>query len=143
MDGITDESVKNEVDLPAPLAPGMAGLLRSKMTPLTFRGTVIQGRRFTAKEALERDLVDKICPEKEVLTKAKEVTLKWAPKAKAGIVYKQLKEEVQRIKRTDHDRYRMGLTVAGITILDVHRCCSSLEHSLPTLGSQNVKHLYE
>ncbi|KAI7879938.1 ClpP/crotonase [Lichtheimia hyalospora FSU 10163] len=84
----------NEVDLPSPLAPGMAGLLRYKMSPKTFRDMVLQGHRFTAKEALENDLVDEIAPEKEVLDKAKALALKWAPKAKAGIVYRQLKEEM-------------------------------------------------
>lgn len=80
--------------MPSPLAPGMAGLLRYKMTPKTFRDMVLQGHRFTAKEALENDLVDEIAPEKEVLDKAKALALKWAPKAKSGIVYRQLKEEV-------------------------------------------------
>ncbi|KAI8140774.1 ClpP/crotonase-like domain-containing protein [Fennellomyces sp. T-0311] len=84
----------NEVDLPSPLAPGMAGLLRYKMTPQTYRNCVLQGHRFTATEALENQLVDIIAPEKEVLDKAKELALKWAPKAKSGIVYKQLKEEM-------------------------------------------------
>ncbi|KAI8975191.1 ClpP/crotonase-like domain-containing protein [Mycotypha africana] len=84
----------NEVDLPSPLAPGMAGLLRSKMSPKTFRNMVLQGHRFTAQEALEQDLVDVIAPQHEVLPKSKELALKWAPKAKSGIVYKQLKDEV-------------------------------------------------
>ncbi|KAI8148235.1 ClpP/crotonase-like domain-containing protein [Fennellomyces sp. T-0311] len=84
----------NEVDLPSALAPGMAGLLRVKMTPQTFRDVVVQGRRFGGQEALDNQLVDIICPEKEVLDKAKELALKWAPKAKSGIVYKQLKEEM-------------------------------------------------
>ncbi|CDS09686.1 hypothetical protein LRAMOSA02363 [Lichtheimia ramosa] len=84
----------NEVDLPSPLAPGMAGLLRYKMSPKTFRNMVLQGHRFTAQEALENDLVDEIAPEKEVLEKAKALALKWAPKAKSGIVYRQLKEEM-------------------------------------------------
>ena len=82
------------MDLPSPLAPGMAGLLRYKMTPKTYRDCVLQGHRFTAPEALENQLVDIICPENEVMGKAKELALKWAPKAKSGIVYKQLKEEV-------------------------------------------------
>lgn len=72
----------------------MAGLLRYKMSPKTFRNMVLQGHRFTAQEALENDLVDEIAPEKEVLEKAKALALKWAPKAKSGIVYRQLKEEV-------------------------------------------------
>ncbi|KAI9356128.1 ClpP/crotonase-like domain-containing protein [Pilaira anomala] len=84
----------NEVDLPSALHPGMAGILRYKMTPKTFRDMILQGHRFTAQEALDKDLVDVICPGDEVLPKAKELALKWAPKAKAGIVYKQLKDEM-------------------------------------------------
>lgn len=72
----------------------MAALLRGKLDPHTFRNMVIQGHRFNAQEALDAHIVDVICPEKEVLDKAKELALKWAPKAKAGIVYRQLKEEV-------------------------------------------------
>ncbi|KAI8366502.1 ClpP/crotonase-like domain-containing protein [Choanephora cucurbitarum] len=86
----------NEVDLPSPLSPGMAGLLRYKMSPKTYRDMVLQGHRFTAKEALEQELVDIICPQDQVLPKAKELALTWAPKAKSGIVYKQLKDEMYR-----------------------------------------------
>ncbi|KAG2214856.1 hypothetical protein INT46_000154 [Mucor plumbeus] len=84
----------NEVDLPSPLAPGMAGLLRYKMSPKTYRDMVLQGHRFTAQEALDQELVDIICPGDQVFGKAKELALKWAPKAKSGIVYKQLKDEM-------------------------------------------------
>lgn len=91
----------NEVDLPSPLAPGMAGLLRYKMSPKTYRDMVLQGHRFTAQQALDAELVDIICPGNEVLPKAKELALKWAPKAKSGIVYKQLKDEVKRKKKLD------------------------------------------
>ncbi|KAI8636945.1 ClpP/crotonase-like domain-containing protein [Parasitella parasitica] len=86
----------NEVDLPSPLTPGMAGLLRYKMNPKTYRDMVLQGHRFTAQEALDQELVDIICPENQVFDKAKELALKWAPKAKSGIVYKQLKDEMYR-----------------------------------------------
>lgn len=88
----------NEVDLPSPLAPGMAALLRCKMTPKTYRDCVLQGHRFTAQQALDQELVDIICPQNEVMPKAKELALKWAPKAKSGIVYKQLKDEVNTCK---------------------------------------------
>lgn len=87
----------NEVDLPSPLAPGMSALLKHKTTPKTFRDMVLQGHRFTAQEALDQELVDIICPDDQVLPKAKELALKWAPKAKSGIVYKQLKDEVCKL----------------------------------------------
>ncbi|KAI8063688.1 ClpP/crotonase-like domain-containing protein [Gilbertella persicaria] len=91
----------NEVDLPSPLAPGMAGLLRGKMGPKTFRDMVLQGHRFTAKEALENELVDMIVPQDQVLDKAKALALTWAPKARSGIVYKQLKDEVNLLLKMD------------------------------------------
>ncbi|KAI9493699.1 ClpP/crotonase-like domain-containing protein [Zychaea mexicana] len=84
----------NEIDLPAPLPPGFNALLRYKTTPKTLRALVLQGHRFNAQEALEHDLVDIICPENELLDTAKKLALKWAPKAKAGFIYRQLKEEL-------------------------------------------------
>lgn len=86
----------NEVDLPSPMSQGMATLLRDKMGPKTYRDMILQAHRFTAQEALDAQLVDIICPGDEVLAKSKELALKWAPKAKAGIVYAQLKDEVRR-----------------------------------------------
>ncbi|ORY94709.1 ClpP/crotonase-like domain-containing protein [Syncephalastrum racemosum] len=91
----------NEVDLPSPLAPGMAAILRYQLTPVTFRNMVLQGHRFTAQEALDQGIVDEIAPEKEVFDRAKALALKWAPKAKSGICYRQLKEEMY----TDIVRY--------------------------------------
>ncbi|KAG2232447.1 hypothetical protein INT48_001923 [Thamnidium elegans] len=84
----------NEVDLPSPLHPGMAGILRHKTTPKTYRDMVLQGHRFTAQQALDQEIVDIICPGDQVLDQAKQLALKWAPKAKSGIVYKQLKDEM-------------------------------------------------
>ncbi|KAI9249163.1 ClpP/crotonase-like domain-containing protein [Phascolomyces articulosus] len=84
----------NEIDIKAPLHPGMNALLRYKTTPKTLRALVLQGYRFNSDEALAADLVDEICPEKELMATAKKLALKWAPKAKAGIVYRQLKEEL-------------------------------------------------
>ena len=89
--------LQNEVDIGASLTPGMTSLLRYKTTPKTLRKLILQGHRFGAEEALEHNLVDAICPEKELLVKAKELALQWAPKAKAGIVYRQLKEEVRSL----------------------------------------------
>ncbi|KAI9323612.1 ClpP/crotonase-like domain-containing protein [Dichotomocladium elegans] len=93
----------NEVDLPSPLSPGMTALIRCKTTPNTFRNMILQGHRFSAEQALAEHLVDEIAPQNEVLDKAKALALKWAPKAKSGIVYRQLKEEVLKI--TARKRY--------------------------------------
>ncbi|CAG8467820.1 3454_t:CDS:2 [Acaulospora colombiana] len=85
----------NEVDLPSPLHPGMAAIVRIKMLPKTYRDCVLQGHRFNAQEALDQQLVDEIVEgEKEVLVKAKELGLKWSGKAKAGAIYGMLKREM-------------------------------------------------
>lgn len=86
----------NEVDLPSPISQGMAALLREKMGSKTYRDMMLQGHRFTAQQALDAEIVDIICPGNEVLDKSKELALKWAPKAKSGIVYAQLKDEVSQ-----------------------------------------------
>ncbi|CAG8594011.1 3498_t:CDS:2 [Diversispora eburnea] len=85
----------NEVDIPSPLHPGMAAIVRIKMLPKTYRNCVLQGHKFTAKEALENQLVDIIVEgEKGVLSEAKELGKKWADKAKAGAIYGSLKREM-------------------------------------------------
>ncbi|RHZ71426.1 hypothetical protein Glove_258g38 [Diversispora epigaea] len=85
----------NEVDIPSPLHPGMAAIVRIKMLPKTYRNCVLQGHKFTAQEALENQLVDIIVEgEKEVLSEAKKLGNKWAGKAKAGAIYGLLKKEM-------------------------------------------------
>ncbi|CAG8549367.1 1205_t:CDS:2 [Funneliformis caledonium] len=84
----------NEVDIPSPLHPGMAAIVRIKMTPKTYRDCILQAHKFTSTEALEQGLVELIVPENEVLAKAKELGLKWSGKAKAGAIYGSLKEEM-------------------------------------------------
>lgn len=85
---------QNEVDLPAPLAPGMAAIIREKLAPHVYRDMILKGHRFSAQEALAEHFVDEIAEKDQVLPAAKILALKWAPKAKAGIVYKQLKDEM-------------------------------------------------
>ncbi|RIA89025.1 ClpP/crotonase-like domain-containing protein [Glomus cerebriforme] len=84
----------NEVDLPSPLHPGMAAIVRIKMTPKTYRDCILQAHKFTAKEALEQELVETIVSGGEILEKAKELGLKWSGKAKAGVIYGSLKKEM-------------------------------------------------
>ncbi|RGB32645.1 ClpP/crotonase-like domain-containing protein [Rhizophagus diaphanus] len=84
----------NEVDIPSPLHPGMAAIVRIKMTPKTYRDCILQAHRFAAKEALEKELVDVLASESELLGKAKELGLKWSGKAKAGAIYGSLKQEM-------------------------------------------------
>ncbi|GBB88577.1 hypothetical protein RclHR1_15100004 [Rhizophagus clarus] len=84
----------NEVDIPSPLHPGMAAIVRIKMTPKVYRDCILQAHRFSAKEALEKELVEGIASESELLEKAKELGLKCAGKAKAGAIYGLLKQEM-------------------------------------------------
>ncbi|CAG8492886.1 13658_t:CDS:2 [Acaulospora morrowiae] len=85
----------NEVDIPSPLHPGMAAIVRVKTVPKTYRNCVLQGYRFNGQEALDQQLVDVIAKgEEEVLIKAKELGKKWSGKAKAGVIYGLLKREM-------------------------------------------------
>ncbi|CAG8623604.1 12692_t:CDS:2 [Ambispora gerdemannii] len=85
----------NEIDIPSPVHPGMAAIVRVKMSNAkTFRDCLLQGYRFNAQEALNRELVDIIAPADQVLPKAKELAKKWSVKARAGPIYKSLKEEM-------------------------------------------------
>lgn len=72
----------------------MAAIVRIKMTPKIYRDCILQAHRFAAKEALEKELVDVIASESELLEKAKELGLKWSGKAKAGVIYGSLKQEM-------------------------------------------------
>ncbi|KAI9262715.1 ClpP/crotonase-like domain-containing protein [Sporodiniella umbellata] len=84
----------NEVDLPSSLSSGMSSIIRQKTTPTIYRDMILQARRFGAKDALQCGLVDAVSSEKELFSHGKELALKWAHKAKAGIAYKQLKESM-------------------------------------------------
>ncbi len=72
----------------------MAAVVRIKLTPKTYRDCILQGHKFTSKEALEQGLVDITAPANEVLERAKELGLKWSDKAKAGVIYGLLKQEM-------------------------------------------------
>ncbi|CAG8819109.1 22866_t:CDS:2, partial [Cetraspora pellucida] len=83
----------NEVEIPSPLHPGMAAIIRTKMTPKIYRDCILQAHRFSGQDALNQGLVDIIAPEKDVLPKAKELALKWSKYASAGDIYGDLKKE--------------------------------------------------
>ncbi|RKP11742.1 ClpP/crotonase-like domain-containing protein [Piptocephalis cylindrospora] len=87
----------NEVDLPGPLSPGMAAVLRAKFpNPAALRDSLLHARRFNATESLELGLVDAIAPESDILGRALDLASSYAPKARAGRVYGMLKEEMWR-----------------------------------------------
>ncbi|CAG8526400.1 3283_t:CDS:2 [Gigaspora rosea] len=84
----------NEIEIPYSPHPGMAAIIRIKMTPKTYRDCMIQAHKFTGPDALDQGLVDIIASENDVLPKAKELALKWSKRASAGAIYGNLKEEI-------------------------------------------------
>lgn len=70
----------SEVDVGVPIAPGLMGLLRDKLTPNTARDAILTGRRYTAGEAIAAGIVDIKAPEKELLNKAIELANQLATK---------------------------------------------------------------
>ena len=56
-----------EVDINIPFSDGMSALVRAKLSPKTSSDAMLTGRRWTAAEALEGDIVDATAPEAEVL----------------------------------------------------------------------------
>ncbi|KAF4236385.1 hypothetical protein CNMCM6457_002367 [Aspergillus fumigatiaffinis] len=72
---------------------GMGILPRLKLHPQIARKVLLEGHRFTAKEAMTDGLVDAIAPPDRMLDVALELANKWAPKGKAGI-YGLLRSEL-------------------------------------------------
>lgn len=87
----------NEIDLPGRLNPGLAAIIRTKIPPgPTLRSVFFEAHRFTAKEALEKGLIDATADSyEELIKKGLEFGEKWGTKtAKAGYVIYDLKKEV-------------------------------------------------
>ncbi|KAL2815245.1 ClpP/crotonase-like domain-containing protein [Aspergillus cavernicola] len=72
---------------------GVGILPRLKLHPQIARKVLLEGHRFTAKEALTDGVVDAIAPPDRMLDVALELAHKWAPKGKAG-VYGLLRAEL-------------------------------------------------
>ncbi|CAG8478648.1 1643_t:CDS:2 [Dentiscutata heterogama] len=87
----------NEVEYSLPLHPGMAAIVRIKMSPKTYRDCILHAHRFNGPDSLDQGLVDIIASENDVLPKAKELALKWSKFASARPFYGKLKEEIVRI----------------------------------------------
>ncbi|KAE8382412.1 ClpP/crotonase [Aspergillus bertholletiae] len=64
---------------------GVGVLPRLKLHPQIARKVLLEGHRFTGKEALRDGLVDFIAQPDDMLAVASELAAKWAPKAKAGV----------------------------------------------------------
>ncbi|RKP23473.1 enoyl-CoA hydratase/isomerase [Syncephalis pseudoplumigaleata] len=85
----------NEIDMPAPLTPGMLAVVRAKFPdPASLRNCLLQAHRFGATEALKLGLVDAIAEADKVLPTAIALAEQWSPKAKAGAVMTMIKEEM-------------------------------------------------
>lgn len=78
-----------EVDINLPLAPGMTALIKSRLTPNTFRDAVLTGARIGGAEACERGIVDAAVAADEVLPRAIERAAALANKDRA--IYGALK----------------------------------------------------
>jgi enoyl-CoA hydratase/carnithine racemase len=70
-----------EIDMRAPLHPGMTAILKARLPRQTCHEVVATGKRYTAEEALARCIVDHAAPEEEVLPKAVGIAAELAAKA--------------------------------------------------------------
>jgi len=59
-----------EIDMKAPLHPGMTALIQARVPKQTAHELIVTGTRYTAEAALSRRIVDFAVPEAEVLPKA-------------------------------------------------------------------------
>jgi len=70
-----------EIDMPAPLHPGMTALLQGRLPRRTVHESLVTGKRYTGPEALEAQIVDELADEAEVVARAVEMAARWADKA--------------------------------------------------------------
>jgi enoyl-CoA hydratase/carnithine racemase len=83
----------NEIDMPAPMPAGLLQVIQTKL-PQLMRKVMLEGYRFTGEEALANGMVDALGKDGEDSWKqAVSIAGKWAPKARAGPYYGQIKRE--------------------------------------------------
>ena len=70
-----------EIDLKAPLHPGMTAIIKARVSHQTAHELIVTGTRYGADAALERQIIDFAVPEEEVLGKACEIAAQYAAKA--------------------------------------------------------------
>lgn len=70
-----------EIDMPAPLHPGMTALLQARLPLRSVHEALVTGRRYTAEEAAARGMVDEVAAEAGVLPRALELAAGLAGKA--------------------------------------------------------------
>ena len=70
-----------EVDIQIPFHPAMMALLECKLPPTTLRDVCLRGGRYVADDALAAGIVDKVCPQEQLLSQAQSLA---APLAEKG-----------------------------------------------------------
>jgi enoyl-CoA hydratase/carnithine racemase len=70
-----------EIDMGAPLHPGMTAIIQARLPHQTAHELILTGTRYTAQTALQQKIVDHALPESEVLPKAIEIAAALASKA--------------------------------------------------------------
>ena len=74
-----------EVDMGAPLHPGMTALLQARLPHQTAHRVISEGHRYPAEEALAARIVDAVAPEGEVVSRAIAIAEPLAAKAKPAM----------------------------------------------------------
>lgn len=78
-----------EIDLGAPLHPGMTAIIQARVPHQTAHELIVTGERYTAERAVAKKIVDQAVPESDLLDRAVEIAASLA--AKANPVMRQLK----------------------------------------------------
>lgn len=86
--------------------PGIGSLVKAKLSPRVARKVLLEGHRFTGKEALADEIVDAIAPPESMFQLALVQAEKWKVKARKG-VYGPLRAELlleprQRLKASSN-----------------------------------------
>ena len=70
-----------EIDMKVPLHPGMTAILQARLSKHTVHEVIVTGKRYTAADAVARQIVDEAQPEEQVLARAVGVAAPMAAKA--------------------------------------------------------------
>ena len=70
-----------EIDLKAPLHPGMTAIIEARVPRQTAHELIVTGTRYSAEAALAKSIIDHAVPEDQVLAKACEIAAQYAAKA--------------------------------------------------------------
>ena len=70
-----------EIDMKAPLHPGMTAVIQARLPHQTAHDLIVTGTRYTAETALPKRIIDHAVPEHEVLSKSIKIAAELASKA--------------------------------------------------------------